>query len=107
MELGQAVGAVEVGGEGHAERAGAVQMAHGLALVVAVAVLALDGHVDTLESLLGLHVLPGAVGALGQADDDGRCSLGVCNRHDQDGANAEEKSPPRNYHVRTVMLEQV
>ena len=44
VELRDAVGAMEVGGQGHAEGAGAVQGTHRLALVVAVDVLALDRH---------------------------------------------------------------
>jgi hypothetical protein len=47
VELGDAVGALEIGAERHAEGAGAVEPTHRLALVVAVDVLALDRHLET------------------------------------------------------------
>lgn len=47
VELRVAVGAVEVGGEGDAEGSGALELADGLGLVLAVGVLALDRHLKT------------------------------------------------------------
>lgn len=53
VELRVAVGAVEVGGEGHAEGSGALELADGLGLVLAVGVLALDRHLKTCEITRG------------------------------------------------------
>lgn len=50
VELSVAVGAVEVGSEGNAEGSGALELTDGPAgLVLAVAVLALDGYLKTWE----------------------------------------------------------
>ncbi len=46
MELSDAVGAVEVGVKGDAERTGTVELSGSLALVLAVTVLALDCHLE-------------------------------------------------------------
>ena len=47
VELRVALGAVEVGSEWDAESSGALELTHGLGLVLAVGVLALDRHLKT------------------------------------------------------------
>lgn len=84
----------EVGSEGDAESAGLFHLPHGLALILALVVLALDSHLKTFESCLGIHVLPCAVRAPSQADWRCLAVHGICETDRQCyGANSEQKLP--------------